>query len=163
MLVVSDTSALSNLAIIDRLDLLREQFGSVHMPPAVAAELKALRDSEAGRLLTRAVHDGWLLTLPLPEEAPFPTELHGLDAGETEALRLALFITADRVLMDEQEGRQRASSLGIRTIGVLGVLLSARKAGVIPSLKDEILKLRRDARFFISKPLEAQLLAAAGE
>jgi predicted nucleic acid-binding protein len=163
MLVVSDTSALSNLAIIGRLELLREQFGTVYMPPAVEHELAALRDPAARSLLTRAAADGWLLTLPLPSAAPFPDELHGLDAGETEALRLALSISADRVLMDEQEGRQRASSLGIRTIGVLGVLLAARKAGAIPSLKDEILKLRRDARFFISKPLEAQLLGAAGE
>jgi uncharacterized protein len=163
MLVVSDTSPLSNLAIIGRLELLREQFGTVHMPPAVARELDALRDSAARRLLTRAVHDGWLLTMPLPADAPASEELRGLDPGETEALRLALSIAADRVLMDEQEGRQCASILGIRTIGVLGVLLSAKKAGVIPSLQAEVHKLRRDARFFISKPLEAQLLAAAGE
>ena len=47
MLVVSDTSALSNLAIIGRLPLLREQFTEVRMPPAVASELTALRDTAA--------------------------------------------------------------------------------------------------------------------
>lgn len=163
MLVVSDTSTLSNLAIIGRLDLLREQFGEVRMPLAVEQELRALRDPSARAVLTRAVHDGWLITLPLPASAPFPAALRGLDPGETEALRLALAISADRVLMDEQEGRQRATTLGIRTIGVLGILLAAKQAGALPSLKDEILKLRRDAGFFIAKPLEAQLLAAAGE
>jgi hypothetical protein len=43
------------------------------------------------------------------------------------------------------------------------VMLATRKAEVNPSFKDEILKLRRDARFFVSKPLEAQLLGAIGE
>lgn len=163
MLVVSDTSALSNLAIIGRLELLREQFGQVLMPSAVERELTALHDPAARAALTRAVDDGWLRIVPLLASAPFPAELHGLDPGETEALRLALSLSADRVLMDEREGRQRAATLGIRTIGVLGILLVATKVGTIPSLKDEILKLRQNAGFFIAKSLEAQLLSAAGE
>lgn len=40
MLVVSNTSPLSNLAIIRRLDLVREQLGSLVIPPAVQAELQ---------------------------------------------------------------------------------------------------------------------------
>lgn len=163
MLVVSDTSALSNLAIIGRLDLLREQFGIVNLPPAVERELAALRDNIARQRLAHAVSAGWLVTLPLSASAPFPAELNDLDAGETEALRLALSISADRVLMDEQEGRQRAAALGIRTIGVLGVLITARKAGTISNLKTEIDNLRREAGFFISPALEAQVLSAVGE
>jgi predicted nucleic acid-binding protein len=42
MLVVSDTSPLSNLATIGRLSLLQEQFSEIWMPPAVAYELAAL-------------------------------------------------------------------------------------------------------------------------
>ena len=163
MLVVSDTSALSNLATIGRLDLLRLQFGVVLMPGAVARELDALRDPSAREALSTAVNNKWLLEQPLPFAAPFPAELQGLDAGETEALRLALSLSADCVLMDEKEGRQSAASLGIRTIGVLGILLAAKNTGSLLMLKDEIDKLRRDAGFFISGALEAQLLAAAGE
>lgn len=163
MLVVSDTSTLSNLAIIGRLDLLRQQFGEVLMPPAVAAELAALRDPHASAVLIQAVRDGWLMEKPLAPSAPFPAELRGLDVGETEALRLALALAADRVLMDEKEGRQRAAILGIRTIGVLGVLIAAKHAGVIPALEDEIIKLRQDAGFFIAKALEVRLLGEVGE
>jgi predicted nucleic acid-binding protein len=163
MLVVSDTSTLSNLAIIGRLELLRQQFSEVLMPPAVAAELAALRDPPACATLIKAVRDGWLMEKPLSPSAPFPAELRGLDAGETEALRLALALRADRVLMDEKEGRQRAATLGIRTIGVLGVLIVAKDAGVIPALKDEITRLRQDAGFFIATALETRLLTAVGE
>ena len=95
--------------------------------------------------------------------APFPAELRGLDAGETEALRLALSTTTDCVLMDEKEGRQCAANLGIRTIGVLGVLIAAKHAGSIASLHTEIEKLRRDAGFFVDRPLEARVLALVGE
>lgn len=40
MPVVSNTSPVLNLAIIQQLDLLRQQFGEVLIPPAVLAELK---------------------------------------------------------------------------------------------------------------------------
>jgi len=42
MRVVSNTSPLSNLAIIGRLDLLKQRYGTVRIPPAVARELSAL-------------------------------------------------------------------------------------------------------------------------
>jgi predicted nucleic acid-binding protein len=163
MLVVSDTSTLSNLAIIGRLDLLHLQFGEVLMPPAAVAELAAMRDPLGRAALSQALHEGWLAPRSLLSCAPFPVELRGLDPGETEALRLALWLAADRVLMDEREGRLRAAMLGIRTIGVLGVLIAAKHSGLIPTLKDALTKLRHDAGFFIAKSLEAQALAAVGE
>lgn len=78
-------------------------------------------------------------------------------------MRLAVALSADLVLMDEKEGRQCAAMLGIRTIGVLGVLIVAKHAGVFSAMKDEITKLRKDAGFFIGKALEARLLGEVGE
>jgi predicted nucleic acid-binding protein len=101
--------------------------------------------------------------MPLASTAPFPEELRGLDAGETEALRLALTISANAVLIDEKEGRQCAASLGIRTIGALGVLISAKQSGSVSSLRREIERLRRDAGFFVDKALETRVLVTVGE
>jgi predicted nucleic acid-binding protein len=53
--------------------------------------------------------------------------------------------------------------IGLRTIGVLGVLLAARRSGAIPSLRAEIDRLRRDAGFFVARPLEIRVLAIVGE
>jgi predicted nucleic acid-binding protein len=72
MLVVSDTSPLSNLAIIGRLELLRAQFSQVWMPSAVARELAALGDSPAKAAILEAARAGWLKEMPLPSSAPFP-------------------------------------------------------------------------------------------
>lgn len=163
MLVVSDTSPLSNLAIIGRLSLLQEQFPEIGIPPAVARELAALDNPPAQTALSQSLQAGWLKVIPLPTSAPFPIQLRGLDAGETEALRLALSTETKCVLMDEKEGRQCAESLGIRTIGVLGILITSKQSGSISSLRTEIDKLRQEAGFFIARPLEPQVLAIVGE
>ena len=72
-------------------------------------------------------------------------------------------VSANHVLMDEKEGRQCAEGLGIRTIGVLGVLIAARHSGSISSLSHEIGKLRREGGFFVDAKLEARVLAFVGE
>ncbi len=56
-----------------------------------------------------------------------------LDPGESETIALGLEISSDLVLMDEREGRHRARRLGLRTMGVVGVLLLAKEQGTCSS------------------------------
>ena len=60
MLVVSNTSPLSALAIIGRLNLLRGQFGVIRIPPAVWAELSRLEHASGKQALEQAYADGWI-------------------------------------------------------------------------------------------------------
>ena len=53
--------------------------------------------------------------------------------------------------------------LVLRFIGVLGVLLRAKKGGQVASLREEIRRLREEARFFVARTLEVELLKAAEE
>lgn len=62
-----------------------------------------------------------------------------------------------------KEGRQCAASLGIRTIGVLGILIAAKQSGAIPSLRAEITKLWQLAGFFVGRPLEQRVPSMVGE
>lgn len=163
MLVVSDTSPLSNLAVIGRLELLREQFGQVRVPPAVARELKALSHRAGQLALAQAFAGGWLVETSVATAALFPPAIRGLDAGETEALRLALSSGASRVLMDEKEGRHAAVLVGLRCTGAIGVLIAARQTGRIDSLAAEISRLRHEAGFFVDSALEQRALEIAGE
>ena len=106
MRVVSDTSPISNLAIIGHLDLLKRRYGAVRIPPAVASELSALSHPAAKAQITAALAEGWLVAEKAPPstpQLPFP-----LDAGETEAIGLALATRADVLLMDERRGREAA-------------------------------------------------------
>jgi len=162
MLVVSNTSPLSNLAIIGRLDLLREQLGSVTIPPGVRMELSRHPNPEARHSLGKALEDGWLRVVPLAGAVPTHLVL-ALDMGEAEALALALELKAAMVLLDESAARLEARSLGLAHTGVLGVLRQARQMNRISSLRAEILRLRTEARFFISPALEKRLLISVGE
>jgi predicted nucleic acid-binding protein len=162
MVVVSNTSPLSNLAIIGRLGLLRDQFGSVLVPVAVRQELSNLRHSAAARSLDCAFTDGWLCVTPLSQAVPGEVSA-SLHPGESEALGLALEQGADWVLLDDGDARSRAAQLKLRFIGVLGVLLRGKKEGQISSLREEIRHLREEARFFVARALEVELLKAVGE
>ena len=162
MLVVSNTSPLSNLAIIARLDLLREQFGTVTIPHGVRAELDRFQNEEARISVERAIQADWLRVVSLIGGVPDDLAL-SLDIGEAEALALALETKAALVLLDESAARLKAHQFGIAFTGVLGILRRARINGRIPSLKAEIQRLRTDARFFVAAPLEKRLLSSVGE
>jgi uncharacterized protein len=162
MPVVSNTSPISNLAIIGRLELLRSQLGSVLIPPTVQTELGWHPDPVARQRIELALREQWLRVVPLT--AAVPADLIAtLDAGEAEALALALEIKASLVLLDESAARRKARELCLPHTGVLGVLRCARQTGQISSLKTEILRLRTEARFFIAPMLEKALLASVGE
>jgi len=163
MLAVSNTSPISNLASIGRLELLKSQFSELWIPEAVAEELAAHPDPiaqaaiqtaiRAQRIYIRAPQDSGLLRL-------LRLQLH---RGEAEAIALATDLNADLVLMDEQEGRQLAAKTGLAVTGVLGILLRAKRAGQIPAVKPEMDLLRSKAHFFVSATLEKKILASAGE
>jgi hypothetical protein len=111
MHVVSNTSPLSNLAIIGRLDLLRQRYGLVRIPPAVAQELARLSHPEGKARIDAALFAGWLQvdsTTPGPLQLPF-----NLGAGETAAIALALATKADVLLIDEKRGRTAARYVGL--------------------------------------------------
>jgi hypothetical protein len=63
MRVVSNTSPISNLAIIGRLDLLKGRYGRLFIPPAVAQELAALSHPQASARIAAALTEGWLVGL----------------------------------------------------------------------------------------------------
>jgi predicted nucleic acid-binding protein len=161
MLVVSNTSPISNLAIIGRLDLLNTRYGVVRISPMVAKELAQLTHANGKARIDTAIADGWLqlddtaaITPPLPLK---------IDAGELSAIALALAINADVLLIDEKRGRIAARHVGLIVSGILGELLHAKYTGRLPHLKYEMERLRKEAGFFIAAEIERFILSQAGE
>jgi uncharacterized protein len=162
MLAVSDTSPISNLAFIGRLDLLQTQFSEVRIPPAVAAELKKHPDKAASTVIEVALRQ-WI-HIVTPEDTPLHRMLRRqVDAGEAEAIAIAADLGAGIVIIDEQEGRMLARQAGLSITGTLGILLRAKRNGHLSLIKPEIQALRNRARFFLSTSLESEVLTAAGE
>ena len=163
MRVVSNTSPLSNLAIIGGLNLLERQFNAVVTPDAVSKELNRLEHPNARNALHQARQQGWLVEQVLTDSSFANVLSTNLDRGEAEAIALAIEIKSDWILMDEREGRLVARQAGLKVAGVVGVLLKARNAGQIASLQDEVRHLRKEARFFITQDPEIEILRLAGE
>ena len=161
MIVVADTSVVINLCCVGQGDLLRRLFQDVVVPPAVAAEfarLVAAVPRFAGLTLPEGIRQQAATTFPALLRSAI-----GLDPGEMAALALAVEIHADAVLLDERRGREVAGQLGLRTIGILGLLLQAKSGGLLPAVRPVLDALQREAGFWIAEPLRRQLLALAGE
>ena len=163
MPAVSDTSPIFNLACIGRLDLLRTQFEKIWIPSGVETELIEIPDAAIRAGVDQARNGGWLMVRPTTEADLVKILTVDLHQGEAEAIALALETKADRLLIDEKDGREMARRLGLRITGVLGVLLRAKRLGQIATIKPDLLALRSTARFFISRELEAEILESAGE
>jgi len=89
MVAVSDTSAISNLALIGRFDLLRSQFQVVWIPEAVREELEQVPSSKAKAAIDQAFQEGWLRCRAVANSRLAAALANDLDQGEAEALALA--------------------------------------------------------------------------
>lgn len=163
MRVVSNTSPISNLAIIGRPSFLRQRYGRVTVPPEVARELRALSHGAARETIEAAFHEGWLVVESVPAPSSLGELRATLDAGEAEAIALAAATTADVLLIDERRGRIAARDRHLKVAGVLGELLHAKFSGQLPWVREEMRKLRSEARFFIRADIENFILSQAGE
>ncbi len=159
MLAVRNTSPISNLAFIGRLDLLKLQFGTFWIPTAVVGELAVHPNPVALAAIHKATLDQWIKTAAALDAVD--CFLSSVNQGEAEAIALAAELKANIVIIDEQES-DCESGWSLLT-GALGVLLRATLAGHIYSVKPEIQALRHKAGFYISPSLEAAVLASAGE
>lgn len=163
MLVLSDTSVVSNLAIIGHLDALRRQHSTVVIPNEVEVELGALHIPHAVSSIEKAKVDGWLVVAtPTDEELAFAFTLE-LDEGEAQAIAIAKLRHADKLCIDEADGRAVAQRLGIPVIGVIGILLVEKEQGRVGSIRECIEKLQIDAGFFMSRKLIEDALRLACE
>jgi predicted nucleic acid-binding protein len=163
MPVVSNTSPILNLAIIERLSLLQSQFDEILIPPAVLRELRVDESLPGSAVIREAFDAGWLASASLPENDIVRVLNRDLDLGESEAIALALARQISLVLLDETEGREIARNLNLTPVGTLGILLKAKQMGAIPSIKDELIALREMAGFYVASDLNARVLALAGE
>lgn len=161
MIVVADTSVLINLALVEQDGLLAVLFREVLVPPAVLAEFARLSASD-GRFAGLRM-PAWI-GVRIPRSIPPEVARHAaLDLGESEALALALEIHADAVLIDETTGRDVALGLGLTPIGLLGILVRAKRQGRLAAIAPVVTDLIARARFRLAPDLVREVLRLAGE
>ena len=86
-----------------------------------------------------------------------------LDAGEAEAIALAVETEAELLLMDERLGRESARHFGLRYVGLIGVLVEAKRKGLVRAVRPYLNELRDIAGFRIRDTLYIRVLRDEGE
>jgi predicted nucleic acid-binding protein len=157
MILVADASALIALATCDSLALLGALYGDVLVPEAVYLEVTENGKPQSVRLWA------YLQGKVRPINTHRFIHLDAFaDLGETQAMLLYKEVSADRLLIDDKRGRKIAKINQINTVGSLGILLQAKRAGLIPVIAPLIEQISASP-VFVGKSLIHTVLELAGE
>ena len=131
------------------LNLLKNLYGQVIITPQI---LKEFNEPIPDWIVVRSVSDQNKISL---------LEMQ-VDLGEASAMALALEVKDCIVIIDDLKARRIAEKLNLRITGTMGIIISAKRKGLLPSVKPIIEKIK-SSNFRISPELEAEVLRLAGE
>ncbi|MDO8460304.1 MAG: DUF3368 domain-containing protein [Nanoarchaeota archaeon] len=150
--VVSNSSSIIFLAKLNIFDLARNVFSRIIVPKAVTKELFE-KDSPENEIVKRELNN-FLKESEVKNIKDFP-----LDEGEKAAISLCLEKNVGIFLSDDKKARRYAKSLGIKVIGILGILLDNIQEKKID--KKEFLRLLNkliEKGYYISPALYAEVM-----
>lgn len=154
MIVVADTSPILNLERIGRLELLPALYVQVLAPERVFLELSASEPFQK---------HSWLTIRAVEDKEAVAELLRTLDAGESEAIVLAQEVGAELLLIDERMGRRIATERGLVITGLVGVIIEAKRRGLVEEAGPIITQLVQESRFWVDRSLIRQALRSVGE
>ena len=160
MAVVSDSSPLINLYLIGRFSVLTKLYSSLYIPEAVWKEITETT-KEGATFFKQQKEKGFLKVITIPSSSLLRLLLLQLDNGEAEAIALAVEKKA-LLLLDEKEGREAARQCGLQVAGVIGILMKAKKEGLIQAIKPELIALQ-EKRFWIRQELFENIIKLENE
>jgi len=147
--IISDTSCLILLDKIGELSILNKLFGNITTTSEVA--------NEFGQQLPP-----WF-EIKEPNDKNYQAIIEAsVDKGEASAIALAIELDDCLLIIDDLKGRKFAHQLGLTIIGTIGVIVDAKIAGIIPSVKPILSKIK-STNFRITEKLELLILKRAGE
>lgn len=145
---VTNSTCLIGLERIERLDILPQVFSTITIPTAVAAEV--------------GIEADWLIVRTVQNLAVVATLKTQVDSGEAEAIATAMELGDVFVILDDRKARLLALQLSLKVIGTVGMLLRAKRFGVIAEIKPLLTALNQ-VDFRISQALIQKAVQIAGE
>ncbi len=156
MIVISDSSPLISLAVIGKLDILGDLYKETYVPTAVFEEV-VRADKPFARELKLFLNGR---TKSVKNKMAVEMLSGDIGAGEAEAIVLALEQQPAVVLIDDLKARRFAKMNGLNLIGTMGILLKAKKDGLIKEIKPLISELLLSDIRISTKIIEITLQAA---
>jgi predicted nucleic acid-binding protein len=160
MIIVSNTSPISNLAAIGQLNLLQKLYDNIIIPITVYQEVIASGQTDPATLAIQNLD--WIKIYPTTNETLLKQLQIILDPGEASAITLAVEFNADRLIIDERKGRNEAKKQGLKITGVLGIILAAKEKGFIDLVQPLLDDLMVNG-FWLNKSLYHEVLVLANE
>lgn len=154
-IVVADSGPLIALGRLDALHLLPALFSEIQVTATVLAECAARREFVDAQRIDLAVQAGWLKPCADHFEGPGGR----LDPGEASAIARALEIDAG-LLLDDRAAVGYARALGLKVIGTLGLLVLAKRRGLIERVSPLIGQLQAGGHYLGPNVVQAALHAA---
>lgn len=159
-LIIADAGPLIVLSRVGELGLLRQVFGQVCITDAVRGELLA-GGTSAGQVEIKAALADWIDVLTV-DTKPWEPANPDLGAGEVSSLYLALQRPGSLLILDDAAARREADWHGLSYVGLIGVVLEAKRKGFIAQAKPLLRSLQK-AGYYLSERRLDKALAAVGE
>ena len=147
--IITDTSCFILLEKIEALPILNQLFHNVVTTLEIAKEF--------GRPLPE-----WVKIYTVKDSSLQDQFLENVDLGEASAIALAFETPSSLLIIDDLKGRKLAQNLNLTFTGTLGILISAKNAGIIPNLRPLFEKLK-STDFRVSEVLLNKILDQVGE
>lgn len=150
---VINAGPLVALSLLDRLDLLSVLFTECWIPQAVFNEVALADIDKPG---AKALHTADWQARVRPSPIPDPLLVMELDAGEAEVISLSRQLAPCVALIDERRGRRIARQVyNLPVKGTAGLLVEARRRGLISAVRPQLLELRAAGYFIADKVIDA--------
>ncbi|MCB9088171.1 MAG: DUF3368 domain-containing protein [Calditrichae bacterium] len=146
--IISDSTCLIALDRIGQLTLLKQLFEQIYVPTAVHREF--------GKKVN------WIKVTSVHNPIAIKTLMIQIDAGESEVIALALEMQDCVAILDDKKARRIAQDIGLKITGTVGLLLKAKKDGLIDKIKP-LLNQLNDAGFHVGERLYQNALRLANE
>ena len=157
--VIVNSTPIIVLCGIGKLDILRELYQEITIPDAVYGEVTVTEDSACMQIRNAG---SWIHVESIrdnTEKKMYKAKLH---AGEVEVMILAQEQKADLVIIDDNAAKKTAKYLGLPVTGTLGILLKAKRQGIVQRMDTLLVEMKGNG-FYLDSRVEAFVLEQAGE
>ena len=157
---VCDTTILLYLGRIGQIDLLPALFAPISVPEQVCLELDMGRVLRPDTINPRSL--AWVEMVAVSQDMIDSLPPNRLGTGERAVIAYAQAHRGYVAGMDDLRARQLAEAIGLRVIGTLGILLRAKQAGLVSTVRPLLDDITAQG-FHLSPDLHRDVLGLAGE